>query len=372
MKKKWIVITALGLVGLSAGVYAFTQRGGTPIEGAIVSVKRARIQVSVQEVGSVEPLRKVEIKSKVAGQVSAVLVDVGDKVKVGDLLIKLDTLDSSRDVRQMDAKAQITQAQLKLAEAQADFKRKAHKDGALSDLELNVAEGEIKRLQAQASYEQVDLQGSRDRLGYTQIRAPIDGIVLARNVQPGEMIAPGVASVVTGTPLLVVAQIEKLLVRTELNQIDVARIKRDDAVAITVDALPGQKFVGSIFRIAAMAAKSERRKESNLMIFPVDVIVDRSQPGAEGLRPGMMADITIALEGKDDVLIAPIEAIVREDGKARVWKVEAVEGGKKEKDIPVEVTLGLQNEREVELKDGVAEGARIRVNPPQTEHRMKM
>ncbi len=372
MKIKWIIgtITLLSLAG--GGVYALSLRNSAPVEGAIVSVKRSRIQVSVQEVGSVEPLRKVEIKSKVAGQVAAVLVDVGDRVKVGDLLMKLEPKDAARDLRQFEAKTKITQAQLRVAKAQAEFKRKAHESGALSDLELALAQGEVERLEAQVQLEEVDLQGARDRLEYTQLRAPIDGIVLARNVQPGEMVVPGVTSMVNGNPLLVVAQIQKLLVRTELNQIDVARIKPNDTVSITVDALPGKTFQGEIYRIAAMALKSERRKESNLMVFPVDVIIDRAQAGAEGLRPGMMADINIALEGKDDVLIAPIEAVVREDGKAKVWRVEPAQGGNKEQDVAVPVTLGLQNDREVEVTAGVSEGERIRVNPPQTDRKMKM
>jgi membrane fusion protein, macrolide-specific efflux system len=360
--RTWIVIAVLVLGG-AGGAIAYSRSHQQAPEGEVVSVQKGKIEVSVQEVGSIEPFRKVEIKSRVAGQVQAVMVDVGDEVQEGALLMKLDTQDAARDVKQFEARTKITESQLRLAESQLALKKRAHANGALTELELSLAEGEADRLRAQASLEQVELQGARDRLSYTQIRSPIRGIVLARNVQPGEMVTPGVASVATGNPLLVVAQIEKLLVRTELNQIDVARIKPQDKVEIGVDALPGKKFEGSIYRIAAMAQKSERRKDSNLQIFPVDVVVDRSQASADLLRAGMMADINIGLDAKQGVLVVPLEALVREGGKTKLWRVK----GPEKQDELVEVTVGLQNDRQAEVTSGVNEGENIRIRPLSAE-----
>jgi RND family efflux transporter MFP subunit len=360
---KAYLAAAVVLLGGAGGVYAYNRAQHQAPEGEIVPVQKGRIEVSVQEVGSIEPFRKVEIKSKVAGQVHAVLVDVGDEVKEGALLMTLDPQDSARDVKQYDARTKITESQLHVAQAQFGLKKKAHTNGALTDAELSLAEGEVARLEAQAALDQVELQGARDRLAYTQLRSPIRGIVLARNVQPGEMVTPGVASVATGNPLLVVAQIEKLLVRTELNQIDVARIKPKDKVEIGVDALPGKRFIGSIYRIAAMAQKSERRRDSNLQIFPVDVVVDRTQPSADLLRAGMMADINIGLDAKDAVLVVPLEALVREGNKTKLWRVR---GGEQQDEL-VEVTIGLQNDRQVEVTAGITEGDKIRVKPASAE-----
>lgn len=364
--RTWIVLAVLVLGG-GGSLYAYNRSKTQAPEGEVVSVERGRIEVNVQEVGSIEPFRKVEIKSKVAGQVQAVLVDVGDEVQEGTLIMRLDPQDSARDVKQYEARTKITESQLAVAKSQLALKKKAHQNGALTELELSLAEGEVGRLEAQTALEQVELQGARDRLAYTQIRSPIRGIVLARNVQPGEMVTPGVASVATGNPLLVVAQIEKLLVRTELNQIDVARIKPKDKVEIGVDALPGKKFSGEIFRIAAMAQKSERRRESNLQIFPVDVVVDRKQASADMLRAGMMADITIGLEAKDKVLVVPLEAVVREGNKTKLWRVRSGSGSDKEQDELVEVTIGLQNDRQAEVLTGVNEGEKVRIRPASAE-----
>jgi macrolide-specific efflux system membrane fusion protein len=365
MKKRYIA-GVLGAGAIALGIFAYNRSQASGPEGEIVTVSKGRIEVSVQEVGSIEPFRKVEIKSKVAGQVQAVLVDIGDEVQEGALLMKLDPQDAAREVKLSEARTKITESQLSVSDSQLALKKRAHANGALTEMELSLADGEVKRLNAQTSLEQVELQGARDRLAYTQIRSPIRGIVLARNVQPGEMVTPGVASVATGNPLLVVAQIEKLLVRTELNQIDVARIKPKGKVDIGVDALPGKRFVGEIFRIAAMAQKSERRRDSNLQIFPVDIVVDRTQASADMLRAGMMADINIGLEAKDDVLLVPLEALVREGSKTKLWRVQQTTE-KKEADELVEVSIGLQNDRQVEIMSGVKEGDRIRIKPASAE-----
>lgn len=353
----WILLAVLAAGGGTA--LLMTRSHSQAPEGEIVKVARGPVQVTVQEVGSIEPFRKIEIKAKVAGQVLQVYVDVGDTVKAGDTLMKLDPLDAERDTKQAEARAQISEAQLQEQVAQNAFKKKAHDQGALSDSEWAIAEGEVKRMQAQLVLDRETTGASRDRLSYTNIKSPIAGVVLARNVQPGEMVTPGVASMVDGKPSLVVAQMDKLLVRTELNQIDVARLKAGGKVEIAVDALPDQKFTGEIYRIAAMALKSERRKDSNLQVFPVDIVVSRSEKGAEALRPGMMADITIDIDKHDNVLFVPVEAIVREGAKTSIWKIV----GDKQPDTSVPVTLGLQNDRMVEIVSGVSEGDSIRVRP---------
>lgn len=346
------------VLALSAAGVTFAVRGraaGQP-EGAITTVARGNVNVTVQEVGSVEPLRKVDLKSKVAGQVSEVLVDVGSRVKAGDVLVRLDPRDAKRELSLAASRHQVNQALLHQASAQLEIKQKAHAQGALSALELATSNGDVRRLQALMNVDAAEQAILRDRVSYTELKSPIDGVVLARSIQPGEMVTPGVAAMVDGRPLLVVAQVEQLLVRAELNQIDVARLAPGHKVKVRVDALAGHTFQGEVYRMAAMAQRSERRKDSNLMVFPVDVRVDTHQPGADGLRPGMMADITIDIAAHDNVLTVPLEALVREGGKARVRKLDAAG-----KESLVDVVVGYQNERVAEIVSGIQEGERIRV-----------
>ena len=363
MKRKSLskiaVLGALFTVALALGAAKVLRGSSTDkAEGRIVAVTRGEVRISVDEVGMVEPFRKVDLKSKIAGQVSEVLVDVGARVKAGDPLIRLDPRDAKRELALAVARGGVDGAALSAVQRQLELKQNAHAQGALSALELRTVQGEAGRLSAQLGVDAAEQQILRDRLGYTELRAPIDGVVLARNVQPGEMVTPGVAAMVDGRPLLVVAQVEKLLVRAELNQMDVTRLDLGKAVSVRVDAIAGWEFRGEIYRIAAMAQRSERRKDSNLMVFPIDVIVDTAQPQGERLRPGMMADISVRVDAHTGVLTVPLEALVRQGGRAQLRRLDA-----RDAETLVDVAVGFQNERVAEIVSGVSEGDRIRVVP---------
>ena len=163
---------------------------------------------------------------------------------------------------------------------------------------------------------------------------------------------------VNGKPLLVIAQVKKLLVRSELNQIDVARVHANDKVTISVNALPGKEFKGEVYRIAAMAGRSELRNDSTLRVFPVDVLIDATQKGAEGLRAGMMAQLHIQVGEKKAALVVPLEAIVRKGDKVQVRKLD-----KAGKEHLTDVTVGYENDKVSEILKGLKDGDKIRVRP---------
>jgi macrolide-specific efflux system membrane fusion protein len=354
LRNSLLAVAALGLLGFAASAVRGTPKADAA--GEVFKVTRDTVKLSVQEIGSIEPMRRIEIRSRVAGQVEEVLVDVGQEVKAGTPLVRLDARDARRELALAEARARVTRARLAQAEEQLAFKEKAR--GVMAELELSQAAGLARELTASTAVDAAELAALRDRVAYTQLTSPIDGVVLARNVQPGEMVAPGTAALDSEKPLLVVAQVDELLVRTELNQIDVTRLSVDDKVEVRVDALGDRTFTGKVYRIAAMAQKSERRPESNLQVFPVDVVVRRDQPGAEALRPGMLADLHIEVGAHENVLAVPLEALVREKAKTRLRKL-APDG----KETLVDVSVGFQNERLVEILSGIAEGDSIRVLP---------
>lgn len=349
------------VVGASA--VALDKSGDKTKEGETFKVQKGTLELAVTEVGKLEPLRKIEIKSKVAGQVEEVLVDVGHKVRAGDVLMRLVPLDADRTVAGAKARAQVVAANLEQARAELAIRDIAYANHAISVLELSVTKGLVRRLEAEARVAEVEVQRALDQLGYTKIRAPIDGTVLARNVQPGEMVTPGVASLGDGKPLLVVAQTASLLVRTELNQLDIAKVRMGLEAEIKVDALPGKTFRGKVHLVAAMGQKSERRKDSSLQVFPVDVLVPMDQDGAWAMKPGMMAEVKIPVEAKEDVLAVPVEAIVREDGKTLLLKLENGE------ELKVNVLVGAQNDQRAEILSGIDAGDTIRLSPSAAERK---
>ena len=360
---------AIGILlsALVVGVVLFVLRGNANAndDGPTIVVARDTVHIRVEEVGIVEPFRQVELKSKIAGQVEEVRVDVGDRVKANDVLVQLDPHDTKQELRRAAAEHRVNRVMLDQAKKLFGFKNEAHRLGVLSDLELASVRGDVRRLEAENGVHVAVQSQLRDRIESTRLRAPIDGVVLARNIEPGEMVTPGVAAMVDGKPLLVVAQVDRLLVRTELNQLDVSRLSLGQAVEVRVDALPEHTFEGKVFRIAAMAQNSERRPDSRLQVFPVDVVIDASQSGAEGLKPGMIADLRVDIESREDVLAIPLEAIVYEKGDPHVRKLVG------EEEELVEVHLGKQNAQLAEVLEGVDEGDTLRVRPADTEARNK-
>jgi len=362
MKTKRIVIGFCGAALIAAagvGIRGWRAKpASAAVDPSMATVQRGSVRASIDAIGSIEPLRKIDIKAKVSGQVLDVLVDVGSRVRAGDVLARLDPRDAQRDLALARAQEEVTQAALAHALQVHDIQKRAQLQGGASTLELIRADADAQRLRAELSVKRAEQAKLQAFVSYTDLRTPIDGVVLARNTNPGEMVTAGVQSTVDGKPLLVVAFVDKLLVRTELHQLDVVRLHVGDQVSIRVDALPDRAFKGTIHRSAAMAQRSERRKDSDLMVFPVDVIVDTAQPGADQLRPGMTGELNIDLAEHHNTLFVPLVALVREGASTRLRKLDA-----NNTESLVDVVIGLQNERQVEIISGIEEGARIRVQP---------
>jgi RND family efflux transporter MFP subunit len=193
---------------------------------------------------------------------------------------------------------------------------------------------------------------AQDRVRYTKLIAPIDGTVIARGIDPGETVVPGVQSTFDGKALLTVADLSSLLVKVNLNQIDVAKVSVGRKATLTLDALPGKSYGAVITKVAPASVKLAGKDTE---VFPVEAQLD----APDGLvKPGMTADVRVHLDAKPNALVVPLEAVTKESGRTFVAKI--LEGKAPEK---VEVTLGLRNDREVEVTSGVAEGTRIVLRP---------
>lgn len=356
---KWLAVGGVaGAVALGLALRHAKVAAAKSEEGEVVVASRQRIVAALEEIGSVEALRKIDVKSKVPGQVREVLVDVGARVRAGDVLVRLDPTDARHELDRALAAHAVTAASLAQAEAVLAVQARAHTGGGAATLDVLRSSAEVTRLRGQLKVERAEQAILGDRVRYTELRSPIDGVVIARNVNVGEMVTPGVAAMVDGRPLLVVGQVEKLLVRVEVSQRDVVLLRPDEPVSIRVDAVSDRDLTGRVYRLAHMAQRSERRKDSNLMVFPVDVLVEAGQAGAEPLRPGMMADVKVELDVRDAALAVPLEAIVRERGGTQVRKLDA-EG----KEVLVDVRLGLESDRFAEIVSGLVDGDRVRVSP---------
>lgn len=403
-------LIALGVVGVLGigGVTAVTLGKGKTSKEPTATVARGDLKVVVSETGTVQPLTKVEIKSKVAGQVATLMVDVGDKVEKGQLLIQLDTTDMERERAQAEAdrasaaarlamlkagarleeiseaRAQVSQAAAQLDRAKADHVR-SHEavksgtitpreaEGAQSDYEVARAQHsaaksrlaklvagsrreEIQEAQAQLDKAKVRLSAADDQLSYASIRSPMAGTVIKRGIEAGEMVSPGVSATAQGTSMLTIADLERLVIASNLNQIDVGKVRRGQRVEVRVDSAPGKVFGGEIRKVAPAADKTQDGN-STIQTFPIETMLTATD--ADVLKPGMSADLDIQVTTKAKALYLPVEAVVR--GKGNEGTVSLP--GKDKKPTEKKVTIGLTNDHQVEVLTGLAEGETVLIKP---------
>ncbi len=368
-RRRWPwVLAILGMMALAAGAVARRSGAGhKDLDSSLmVTVKRGDLDIEVIETGKVQPREKVEIKSKVAGQVERVYVDEGQKVKKGQLLLRLDPTDYKRDTARTEADLEQAKIALEYSKLQLDRRKRGLADRGVAQADVDFAENDVEAKKVAVDRAQVELDAARDRLSYTEIYSPLSGTIIEKGIQPGEVVTPGVQATFEGKALLSVADMSTLIVQVDLNQIDVAKVKLGQSVTLTLDALPGKKYQATITRIAPA---STQPKGKDVDVFPVEATLVKTD---DAIKPGMTADVRIHIETKPKVLSLPIEAVVKEQGKSYVTRVTAGKDGKQESK-KIEVKTGARNDRDVEIASGIAEGDKILIKPGSAaDNEMKM
>ncbi len=321
-----------------------------PLDPALIrEVQRGELVDDVSESGKIAPAFEVDIKAKVSGEVAEVHVVEGQAVKKGDLLMTVVDTDYARSLAL--ARVSVTEATLQLEAAELDAKRKqaAFASRGISEAEYDYAVRQVELAKVQRERTRVQLRTAQDQLDYTRITSPIDGVVIVRNVEPGELVTAGVSATVNGEPALTIAQIDRLLLELDLNQVDVARVQLGQTARVLLDAYPGVEVPGTVTSLAAAGHLDTTR---NVDVFTVKVELDPSQATVQ-IKPGMTAEVRIRVGAWADVVKVPAETVFDEDGASYVYKVE---GDARTKTA---VTVGHRSDREVELTSGLAAGDRI-------------
>jgi HlyD family secretion protein/macrolide-specific efflux system membrane fusion protein len=380
-RRIWPWVAGALVVIVAGGLVARRGSGGQKgIDSSLlVKVKRGDLEIAVIETGKVQPREKVEVKSKVAGQVEKVFVEEGQRVKAGQPLLRLDPTDFRREVARAEvdvlkAQSEIAQAKngLEFAQLNLDRRKRGLEGRGVAQADVDVAQNEVRAKTVSVTAAQGLLAGARvalgaaqDRLRYTHLDAPMDGTVIQRGIEPGEVVTPGVQATFEGKALLTVADLSVLIVKADLNQIDVAKVKLGQTVSLTLDALPGKKYEA---RVTKVAPASTTPKGKDVDVFPVEATLTKADPA---IKPGMTADVRIHIETKPKVLTLPIEAIAKEGAKSMATRLLA--GGKgPPKTEKVEVQLGQRNDREVEVLSGIGEGDTILIKPGAAENEVKI
>lgn len=300
------------LLALVAVWFFFLRGGGDADPYRTEAVQTGDITSSVAASGTLEALVTVEVGSQISGQVTQVMADYNDRVRRGQVLAVLDPQNQQSAVEQSRASIQAAQASVATAEAnvalaQAEYDRQKFlfdrgiiAQAALdtADASLKTAQAGVRQARAQVAQQQAALRANQATLGRTTIVAPIDGVIIDRQIEPGQTVASGLNVAVLFTLAQDLSRVQALI---SVDEADIGQVRPGQAVRFTVDAFPNDTFAGRVTRIRALP-----QTESSVVAYTVEVEADN--PG-ERLLPGMTANADIVLTEQRNVLRVPNSAL---------------------------------------------------------------
>jgi len=306
----------LGLAGaaIAAGVVAFVLLSGTEnrIRFQTAKVERGNLAVIVTATGTLQPTNQVDVGSELSGIVKTVEVDFNDRVKVGQVLARLDTAKLKAQVLQSEAALSSARARVAEAEANEDEMRRRLKRAKelsersfVSEEALVTAESAEKRAVAtlQSARSQVEqasatLEVDRTNLAKADIRSPINGTVLARKVEPGQTVAATFQAPVLFT---LAEDLTKMELHVDVDEADVGRVAPGQDATFAVDAYPGEEFPSTVTEV-----RNAAKKVSGVVTYETVLSVDNSQLL---LRPGMTGTANITVKAVENALLVPNAAL---------------------------------------------------------------
>jgi HlyD family secretion protein len=389
-KRIIIGIVIVVVVVLIAGVVVAFSHGSTKIDPSkLAKVEKADLAKSVVATGKVEPITKVEVKSKASGIVKKLYVEYGDRVKKGQLLAQLDKEEITAGVEQSRAALQAADANLK--GAQADYERakvdaespdvpllkraydravQMAKDGVVSASTLDDAErayklavnkqsvaraqmlvlqAKIVQSQAQVAQDQANLKQLEEQLSYTDIESPIDGIVLSRDVEVGDAVSSILVLGSSATLVMTIGDTSEVYVKGKVDEADIGRVYLKQPSRIKVESFKDKTFNGVVTKISPMGVEKD-----NVTTFEVRVSIEN--PGGE-LKAEMTANAEIILDEHKNVLQIPEGSILYD--KDRNASVEVPDAKGKEGKRKVAINIGISNGAKTEVLKGLNEGDQV-------------
>ncbi|MDE2847504.1 MAG: efflux RND transporter periplasmic adaptor subunit [Gemmatimonadota bacterium] len=315
MKKRLVIagVSACSLVAvLLYLVFSSTARDAT---FRILQVRHGTISEILAETGTIQFVRTVMVKPTISGEVRHIHADVGDRVSAGDVLAVIEP-DPSQSLQLSRQRARVDGARIDLSERELNFERKRalHERSLISAEEfdqariahtrarhdLDMAELELRILELKVNVE-VDSNQTHDAV---RVLSPLDGLVIARAVEEGEVVASGTSSYTGGTEMFRIGDPDRMIVKSAIGEIDAGRVRPGQDVRIRVDAYPDAMYHGRVERVAPVGV---RRLGSTLVTFDAEIVI--SDPSME-LQQGMSCDIDIVLEKNDHSVLVPASSVM--------------------------------------------------------------
>jgi len=350
-----VILTAMVITSCSVS----KKKGKEKSKLKTLVVETGEITVKLEETGLIEPIREIDLKSKISGKIIQFFVEEGEFVVNGQLIATIEPdYNQAETISRIKNNLELAEIRLRKAERDFDdqkelFENNYISENELSDQEDRLTEANISYNAALQQYElikEIDTEGN-----ISQIISTASGTVILKLVEEGEMVVASTSSFSEGTVIVKLADLERMIVNSYINEVDISKIKKNQKVDIQVDAYPYEKYTGVILKIAAMATDY-----NNIKVFPIEIEIDNVD---SKLKPGMTANITIIGEKKTDIVTVPIRAIFsNDDSEDIVYKVT-----NDTTTTEMVVKTGINNFQQVEIIDGISIGDTISLSEPKSK-----
>ena len=319
-----------------------------------VPVETRAIEVSVGAAGVIEPEITVEVKSKASGEILAMFAETGDVVDAGALLVEIDQRTPSNQLAEAGAELEAARARRTIAETQMERAATLFESGTVTETDFEQSQLEFANAEAQVIRMEVALENARIAMDDTEVRAPITGTIIERNVEPGTVISSSTQNVSGGSILLKMADLTTVQVRTLVDETDIGKIRPGMETRVTVAAYPNQPFDGQVLKIEPQAIV-----EQNVTMFAVLI---RLENRGDLLKPGMNAEVEIQIASSESAAVVPTMALRAESdipmaalmlGVSETELREQIEKSAPEDYGEIPQTGNASNDRGRSLPDGI-------------------
>lgn len=309
MKKKTFqgmaLFLALAAMATMAAGLAGCNRGETQEKQAntdTAPVERRDLVITADASGQIEPLRVVEVKSRVSGEVQRIPVETGQELPQGSLIAMVDPRDLRNALAQAEADQALAEARVANTSIQHKRAESLSKEGVISAQDREAAQLAETDARAQLVKARTNLQLAQERMGDVDIRAPIAGTIIEKTVEQGQIIASASGNVSGGTTLVKMADLSTVQARALVDETDIGRVRAGQPATVTVEAYPGRTFRGTVSKVEPQAVVDQ-----NVTMFPVLVELENPE---RLLKPGMNAEVSVSIARREDVVTVPNGSVV--------------------------------------------------------------
>lgn len=275
-------------------------------------IENGDIMESITASGTINPLSTVSVGSQASGRIAEIYVDYNSVVKKGQLLALIDQENAKATVQQREAALEIAKAQVAVEENNIKYYKKAlnrisklnaskystEKDLEAAERDYDNSVAQLALEQAQVKQAQASLNSAQTELSYTEIKAPVDGIVISKSVEVGQTVA---ASFETPEIFSVAEDLTKMQIEASVVEADIAKVKEGQKVRFTVDSYTDDYFYGTVTQV-----RNEATTTSNVVTYTVVIGIDNSDMK---LKPGMTANVEIITAEEKGVMLVPNQAL---------------------------------------------------------------